>query len=133
MGTRCEYLSDRTREFQSYRHAVAENAGVVVEFGQRKNVFQHHVDAAAIRGLTIADIKNALSPASLMDAPRCQHFAPSRKTKRSCKFGFLLTSIVYPCCAANLCPSRVKSPFMWLVIIRILAKPGRLLNKGHSV
>ncbi len=43
-GTGCQYLAYRIREFQRYRHPVAENAGVVIEFGEGKDVLQHHVD-----------------------------------------------------------------------------------------
>lgn len=37
-GAGCQYLPYRVREFQRYRHAVAKNTGVVVEFGEGKNV-----------------------------------------------------------------------------------------------
>ena len=43
-GTGCQYLAYCIREFQCYRHAVAEDAGVVIEFGEGKNVLQHYVD-----------------------------------------------------------------------------------------
>jgi hypothetical protein len=36
-----------------------------------------------ISGLKISDMANALLPASLMGAPRCQHFEPSTKMNRS--------------------------------------------------
>jgi len=43
-GTGCQYFPYRVCEFQRYRHAIAKNAGVVVEFGEGKNVLQHHID-----------------------------------------------------------------------------------------
>src|SRR6266436_7999215 len=34
----------RIREFQRYRHPVAEDTGVVIEFGEGKNIFPDQVD-----------------------------------------------------------------------------------------
>src|ERR1700730_7052230 len=42
--TGCEYLPYRIRELQCYRHSVAKDAGVVIEFGEGKNVLHHDVD-----------------------------------------------------------------------------------------
>lgn len=47
-----QYSSYRIGEFQRYRHAVAKNAGVVIEFGQGKYVLHHDVDV----GLTFTDL-----------------------------------------------------------------------------
>jgi len=50
-------LSSRIREIQRYRHPVAEDTGVVVEFGEGKNIFPDQVDVcpallmSMIRGL----------------------------------------------------------------------------------
>src|SRR6266852_6444543 len=43
-GTGCQYLPYRICKFQRYRHSVAKNTGVVIEFGEGKNVLQDHVD-----------------------------------------------------------------------------------------
>ena len=53
-GAGGENLSYRIREFQRYRHAVAKNACVVVEFGECKNVLEHNVDVR----LAFADVNN---------------------------------------------------------------------------
>lgn len=43
-GTSCQYLPNRVREFQRDRHSVSEDARVVVEFGQGKDVLEHDID-----------------------------------------------------------------------------------------
>ena len=51
-GTGRQNLANRICELQGYRHPVTENAGVVVEFGQREDIPDHNFDV----GLSLADI-----------------------------------------------------------------------------